>query len=64
MILPKRWTVERTFAWLGCWRRHSKDYGRNPATSEAMIQISMIALMSPRLAAAKNDFRTYSYRLD
>ncbi|MGQ9914272.1 MAG: IS5 family transposase [Thermogutta sp.] len=41
------------FAWLGRWRRHSKDYERNPATSEAMIQISRIALLSRRLAAMK-----------
>lgn len=53
VILPKRWIVERTFAWLARYRRHSKDYERNPATSEAMIQISMINLMSRRLAAAK-----------
>jgi putative transposase len=50
VVLPKRWIVERTFAWLARWRRHSKDYERNPLNSEAMIQISMIALMSRRLA--------------
>lgn len=50
-VLPKRWIVERTFAWLGRCRRHSKDYERNPASSEAMIYISMINLMSRRLAA-------------
>lgn len=48
-VLPKRWIVERTFAWLGRCRRHSKDYERNPKTSEAMIQISMIHLMLKRL---------------
>lgn len=53
VVLPKRWIVERTFAWLARWRRHSKDYERNPQTSEAMIQISMIALMSRRLAHTK-----------
>ncbi len=53
VILPKRWIVERTFAWLARWRRHSKDYERNPKSSEAMIHISMISLMSRRLAAAK-----------
>lgn len=51
VVLPKRWIVERTFAWLSRWRRHSKDYERNPETSEAMIYISMIHLMSRRLAA-------------
>ena len=52
VVLPKRWIVERTFAWLGRWRRHSKDYETNPETSEAMIYISMIFLMSRRLAKA------------
>jgi putative transposase len=53
VVLPKRWIVERTFAWLGNYRRHSKDYERNPQTSETMIYISMIVLMSKRLAHAK-----------
>ena len=54
VVLPKRWIVERTFAWIGRCRRHSKDYERNPETSETMIYISMIALMSKRLAGSKN----------
>jgi putative transposase len=53
VVLPKRWIVERTFAWLSRCRRHSKDYERNPATSEAMVYITMINLMSRRLATAK-----------
>ena len=53
VVLPKRWIVERTFAWLGRSRRHSKDYERNPETSEAMIQISMIHLMLQRLAPTR-----------
>ena len=52
-VLPKRWIVERTFGWLGRYRRHSKDYERNPASSEAMIYISMIHLMTRRLTKAK-----------
>jgi putative transposase len=51
VVLPKRWIVERTFAWLSRCRRHSKDYERNPETSEAMVLITMINLMSRRLAA-------------
>ena len=53
VVLPKRWIVERTFAWLARCRRHSRDYERNTLNSEAMIHISMIALMTRRLAHAK-----------
>jgi len=41
VVLPKRWIVERTFAWLKKYRRHSKDYERNPDSSTAMIYIAM-----------------------
>lgn len=54
VVLPKRWIVERTFAWLGRYRRHSKDYERDPATSEAMIYIAMIHVMLRRLERAKH----------
>jgi putative transposase len=50
VVLPKRWIVERTFGWLGRYRRHSKDYERNPASSEAMIYIAMTHIMLRRLA--------------
>ena len=49
-VLPKRWIVERTFAWLGRCRRLSKDYEALPATSEAWIPVAMIHLMLKRLA--------------
>ncbi len=51
-VLPRRWVVERTFAWLGQSRRLSKDYERLPATSEAMIYAAMTRLMLRRLARA------------
>jgi putative transposase len=49
-VVPYRWVVERTFAWLLNDRRHSRDYELLTASSEAMIQISMIRLLLKRLA--------------
>jgi len=49
-ILPRRWVVERTFAWLGRSRRLSKDYEALPETEAAGIHLAMIRLMVARLA--------------
>jgi putative transposase len=49
-VLPKRWIVERTFGWIGRYRRMSKDYEMLIPSSEAMILIVMINLMVHRLA--------------
>jgi len=53
-VLPKRWVVERTFAWMGYNRRLSKDYERTTSSSEAWCQISMIHLMVRRLKPSKD----------
>jgi putative transposase len=49
-VLPKRWVVERTLAWLGRYRRLSKDYEQLSQSSESMVLLAMINLMTRRLA--------------
>jgi len=49
-VLKRRWVVERTFAWLGRYRRLSKDYEYLPKSSETMIYLAMSGLMLRRLA--------------
>jgi len=49
-VLPKRWVVERTFAWLVRQHRLARDYERLPETSEAFIYVAMIRLMLRRSA--------------
>lgn len=51
-VLPRRWVVERTFAWLGQARRLAKDYERLPETGVAMIHWAMSRIMLRRLAGA------------
>jgi putative transposase len=53
-VLPRRWVVERTFAWIGRNRRLSKDYEELPEVGEALIYISMIRLMLKQLTKTKN----------
>jgi transposase len=51
-VLPRRWVVERTFAWIVKCRRLDHDYERLPQTSEAMVKWAMIGLMVRRLEPA------------
>jgi putative transposase len=46
VVLPKRWIVERTFAWLGRYRRLAKDYEDTPQSSAAWIYLAMIQRMN------------------
>ena len=59
--LPIRWTVERTFAWLGKCRRLSKDREKSPLSAEAFIRLAMIHLMLHRLEP-KNTSAEFQYR--
>jgi transposase len=54
-VLPWRWIVERTLAWINRNRRMSKDFERFPETTEAWIYLSMFSLMSKRLDSMEND---------
>jgi putative transposase len=49
VVIPRRWIVERTFGWLGRWRRLSKDYEELPEVSEAMVTLAAIRMMLQRL---------------
>jgi putative transposase len=51
-VLPRRWVVERTFAWISHNRRMAKDYERLCATGEAFVYVAMMRLMVRRLARA------------
>lgn len=53
VLLHRRWVVERTFAWLGRYRRLSKDYEYSTRSSEAQVQMSAVQLMLRRLSPNK-----------
>ena len=50
VLLPRRWVVERTFSWLGRWRRLSRDYEHRTDSSESMVRIASVGRMLRRLA--------------
>lgn len=49
VVVPRRWVVERTFAWFNRYKRLAKDYELRPEHSESMIYLAMIQLMLKRL---------------
>jgi len=49
VVLPKRWIVERAFAWLGWSRRLSKDYELRPDSAETMIYVAFAHLLLRRI---------------
>ena len=49
-VIPRRWAVERTFAWLTAHRRLARDYEPHPAVSEAMIRWAAINTITRRIA--------------
>lgn len=62
VLLPKRWVVERTFSWLGRWRRLSRDYEHHTRSSEAMIYVASIGRMLRHLSPSPNQ-APFKYRL-
>jgi putative transposase len=61
VLLPKRWVVERTHAWIGRCRRHSRDYEVYTTSSVAMIQLTSIGAMLRRLVPP-TDQTVFKYR--
>jgi transposase len=63
-VIPRRWAVERTFAWLTAHRRLARDYERNPAVSEAMIRWAATNTITRRIArggpATRQQRRTFT----
>jgi transposase len=56
-VIPRRWAVERTFAWLTAHRRLARDYERNPAVSEAMIRWAAINTITRRIVRGRPAIR-------
>ena len=53
-VRPKRWIVERTFAWLSRFRRLARDFERYARTVAAFIHLAMIRIMLKRLVASSS----------
>ena len=62
-VLPRRWVVERTFAWINRFRRLSKDYERKPESSNSHIYVASIRLMLRRIFKERTTNNTEEYTL-
>lgn len=60
--LPIRWVVERTFAWIGRYRRNSKDYEKRTDSSASMILLSSMSLLLGRLRPPATQGPAFNYR--
>jgi transposase len=54
VVLPKRWVVERTFAWMSNCRRLAKDFERHARKAAAFIRLAMIRIMLRRISASRS----------
>jgi transposase len=54
VVLPKRWVVERTFAWISNCRRLAKDFERHARKAAAFIRLAMIRIMLRRISASRS----------
>lgn len=54
VVLPKRWVVERTFAWISNCRRLAKDFERHARKAAAFIRLAMIRIMLRRITATRS----------
>ncbi len=63
VVVPRRWVVERTLAWLGRYRRLSKDYEHRPEYSESWVYIASIARMVRRLHPNENEEQPYTRKI-
>ena len=59
--LPRRWVVERTFAWLGRYRINSKEYERLTTSSESQVYVSSVQLLLKRLKPSK-EYAEFKYK--
>jgi putative transposase len=53
VVLPKRWIIERTLAWISRNRRLARDYERHACKAAAFVRLAMIRLLLRRLAASR-----------